>query len=147
MLQPGDPAPDFTALNQDGKKVTLSKLRGKKVVLFFYPGDDTPTCTKEACNLRDHYTPLKKAGYKLYGISPDNQKSHLKFIAKYSLPYDLLVDTDRQIINLYEVWGPKQLFGIKYDGVLRTTFVIDENGILEKVIDKVNSKDHAAQIL
>ncbi len=147
MLSPGTPAPDFTALNQDGKRITLSKLKGTKVVLFFYPADHTPTCTTEVCNLRDHFKILKKKGYKLFGISPDSAKSHRKFADKYHLPYDLLADTDRHIIKAYGVWGPKQLFGIHYDGVLRTTFVIDEAGIIVQVIDKVKSKDHAAQIL
>jgi thioredoxin-dependent peroxiredoxin len=139
--------PDFTINDQDGKPVTLSDLKGKKVVLYFYPADLTPTCTIEACNLRDNYKTLLKRGYEVLGISPDTEKKHLRFIAKEKLPFRLLSDVDLKVHNLYGTWGPKVLFGRNYMGTLRTTFVINEKGIIEDIIEKVVSKDHAAQIL
>ncbi|HOX84162.1 MAG TPA: thioredoxin-dependent thiol peroxidase [Chryseolinea sp.] len=146
-LKIGSKAPDFTVNDQDGKPVTLSDLKGKKIVLYFYPADLTPTCTTEACNLRDNYKMLLKRGYEVLGISPDTEKKHLKFIAKEKLPFRLLSDVDLKVHNLYGTWGDKVLFGREYKGTLRTTFVINEEGIIEDIIDKVVSKDHAAQIL
>lgn len=146
-LQAGDKAPDFTSKDQDGKEVKLSDYRGKKVVLYFYPQDDTPTCTKEACNLRDNYEVLLKNGYVVLGVSPDTEKSHLKFIKKHKLPFPLLADTERAIVDAYGVWGEKTTFGKTYMGLLRTTFVIDEQGIISEVISKVDSANHTDQIL
>ncbi len=146
-LKIGSKAPDFTVNDQDGKAVTLSDLRGKKIVLYFYPADLTPTCTTEACNLRDHYKALLKQGYEVLGISPDTEKKHRKFIEKEKLPFRLLSDIDLKVHNLYGTWGDKVLFGREYKGTLRTTFVINEKGVIEDIIDKVVSKEHAAQIL
>ena len=146
-LQVGDAAPEFTSKDQNGNEVKLSDYKGKKVILYFYPQDDTPTCTKEACNLRDNYEMLLAKGYIVLGVSPDNEKSHLKFIKKHSLPFPLLADTDRQIIDAYGVWGEKTTFGKTYMGILRTTFVIDELGNIQEVIGKVDSANHTDQIL
>lgn len=146
-LTAGDKAPDFTTTDQDGKTVKLSALRGRKVVLYFYPRDMTPGCTAEACNLRDNYRALTKAGYEVLGISTDTEQSHQKFIAKERLPFRLLSDVDKKVHNLYGTWVEKSLYGRKYMGTARKTFVIDENGVIERIIDKVNTKDHAAQIL
>ena len=146
-LKAGDKAPDFTATDQDGKTVKLSSFRGQKVVLYFYPRDMTPGCTNEACNLRDNYKALTKAGYEVLGISTDSEESHQKFIAKERLPFRLLSDPDTQVHNLYGTWVEKSLYGRKYMGTARKTFVIDEKGVIERIIDKVNTKDHAAQIL
>jgi peroxiredoxin Q/BCP len=141
------PAPDFEAFNQDGKAVKLSDYRGKKVVLYFYPKDNTPTCTTQACNLRDNYKKLLKNGYVVLGVSVDNVKSHAKFKAKFELPFDLIADPDHAIIDKYGVWGEKMMYGKKYMGTFRTTFVIDEKGIITEIIDKVESKAHASQII
>ncbi|MDX1683641.1 MAG: thioredoxin-dependent thiol peroxidase [Saprospiraceae bacterium] len=146
-LKEGDKAPHFEGTIQSGKKVSLDDYKGKKLVLFFYPKDNTPTCTTEACNLRDNYSRLKKAGYEILGISPDSEKKHQNFIEKYDLPFDLLADTDQDMLNAYGVWGEKKFMGRTYDGVHRTTFVIDENGVIEDVIKKVKAKAHAGQIL
>ena len=146
-LQVGDPAPDFNGFIEEGKSVSLSDFRGKKLILFFYPKDDTPGCTAEACNLRDNYADLKAKGYELLGVSPDPLKKHAKFQDKYELPFPLLSDEDHTVLNTYGVWGPKKFMGREYDGVHRTTFVIDENGMLEQVITKVKTKHHTAQIL
>lgn len=146
-LEVGDTAPDFSSKDQNGKEIKLSDFKGKKVVLYFYPQDDTPTCTKEACNLRDNYKMLLSKGYVVLGVSPDNEKSHLKFIKKYKLPFPLLADTERTIVDSYGVWGEKTTFGRTYMGILRTTFVIDERGIIEEVISKVDSANHTDQIL
>jgi len=146
-LQAGDKAPDFEVVDQEEKKVRLSDYVGKKLALFFYPQDDTPTCTVEACNLRDNYKTLKAHGYEVVGISPDPPKKHVKFISKFKLPYRLLSDVDRKVIEAYGVWGEKELFGRKYMGVYRTTFIIDATGTIERVIDEVKSKEHAEQIL
>ncbi len=143
----GKKAPDFSAPDQNGKIRTLEEFHGKKLVLYFYPEDDTPTCTVEACDLRDNYRKLLKAGYAILGVSPDPPKKHLKFIAKYKLPFDLLSDEDLTICKTYCVWDWKTLFGRTYMGVLRTTFIIDENGIIEEIIYKVKSKMHSEQIL
>jgi peroxiredoxin Q/BCP len=140
-------APDFTINDQDGNPVSLKYYRGKKVVVFFYPQDNTPTCTIEACNIRDNYSKLKKRGYVVLGISPDSEKKHQNFIKKFSLPYTLLCDPDKVVHNLYGVWSQKTTFGKTYMGTLRTTFIIDEEGMIIKVIDKVESKRHTAQIL
>lgn len=140
-------APDFEALNQDGKAVKLSDYRGKKVVLYFYPKDNTPTCTTQACNLRDNYEQLLKNGYVVLGVSVDNVKSHAKFKAKFELPFDLIADPDHAIVDKYGVWGEKMMYGKKYMGTFRTTFVIDEKGIITEIIDKVESKAHTSQII
>ena len=146
-LKAGDKAPDFTTLDQDGNNFTLSDNFGKKIILFFYPKDDTPTCTKEACNLRDNYSMLRKKGYDIIGVSPDGVKSHQKFIKKFELPFRLITDEDRAVAKKYDVYGPKMFMGREIISVHRTTFVIDEKGILEQVIRKVKSGDHANQIL
>jgi len=146
-LKVGDKAPSFVGKDQDGKEVKLSDYKGKKVALFFYPKDNTPTCTKEACNLRDNYSSFKKANYEVIGVSADDEKSHRKFIKKFSLPYTLIADIDRSINEAYGVWQEKMLFGRKYMGTVRTTFIINEKGIIENIIDKVNSEEHTSQIL
>ena len=145
-LKPGDKAPDFKTLNQRGETIKLKDLKGKKVVLYFYPQDDTPTCTTEACNLRDNYHALMAKGYQVYGISPDGVKKHQKFIAKHQLPFDLLTDEDHAIAEKYGVWALKTLFGKTYMGVLRTTFIL-EKGKITDIIEKVVSKDHSTQIM
>jgi len=146
-LKPGDKAPNFSAPDQDGKIHQLSDYKGKKLVVFFYPGADTPSCTKEACNLRDNYETFKARNYELLGVSADTQKKQGKFITKYNLPFPLLADEDKSVINAFGVWGPKKFMGRLFDGINRTTFVIDENGIIEDVITDVKTKEHAAQIL
>lgn len=147
MPEVGDKAPPFKAMDQNGNWVSLADFKGKKVILFFYPEDDTPTCTEEACNLRDNYALLKKKGFTILGISPDEIKSHKKFEQKFKLPFTLLADPDRKIIDAYGSWGPKQMFGRKYMGVYRQTFIIDEKGRVERAFRKVHSKKHTAQIL
>ena len=147
LLTEGDKAPDFTAVDQTGKTVKLSDLKGKKVIVYFYPKDDTPGCTAEACNLRDNYDELIQKGFEVIGISPDNENSHKKFREKYNLPFHLLADTEKKILKAYGAWGEKKMYGKSYEGVLRTTYVINEKGMIEKVIAKVNTKDHAKQIL
>ncbi|RPD98772.1 thioredoxin-dependent thiol peroxidase [Aureibaculum marinum] len=146
-LKIGDKAPDFEAKDQNGKTVKLTDYKGKKLVLFFYPRASTPGCTAEVCNLRDNYTILKEKGYELLGVSADTAKKQENFINKNSLPFPLLADVDKTVINSYKVWGPKKFMGKEFDGIYRTTFVIDENGIIVDVITKVKTKDHAAQIL
>lgn len=146
-ISKGIPAPELNIPDQNGNIVTLTNLKGKKVVLYFYPKDNTPTCTEEACNLRDNYKALLKAGYAVYGVSPDSGKKHKNFIAKFDLPFDLLADTELTVVNAYGVWAKKKMYGREYMGVLRTTYIIDENGIIEDVIESVKSKEHAAQIL
>src|SRR6185436_15604311 len=141
-LKVGKAAPPFTGLNEDGKEVSLADYKGKKLVLYFYPADNTPTCTEESCNLRDNYQTFLKQGYEVLGVSPDSQKKHRNFIKKYKLPFSLISDPDLKIIKQYGVWGLKKLFGLTYMGVLRTTFVIDEEGIIERLIDKVTAKTH-----
>lgn len=143
----GELAPDFTGRDQDNLEVTLSKLNGKKVVLYFYPKDDTPGCTAQACNLRDNYSELIKAGYVIIGVSSDDEVSHKNFQKKYALPFSLIADTDKTINQKYGVWVEKEKEGKKYFGTARTTFVIDEKGIITKVIDKVETDNHAKQIL
>jgi thioredoxin-dependent peroxiredoxin len=145
-LKTGDPAPAFSAPDQNGNVVTLDQFSGKKLVLYFYPKDDTPGCTAEACDLRDNYKKLMAEGYEILGVSPDSQKSHLKFIEKYSLPFSLLSDVDKKILEAYGAWGEKKLYGKSYMGVLRKSFVISEKGTIENIIEKVNTKEHARQI-
>lgn len=146
-LKVGDKAPAFSGKDQNGKKVSLSELKGKKVVLYFYPEDDTPTCTVQACNLRDNYALLKKNGFEVIGVSPNDEKSHKKFEAKFNLPFTLLADPDHMVINKYGVWGEKQMFGNKYMGVHRTTFVINEKGIITKIFLRPKNKQHAEEIV
>lgn len=146
-LSPGDPAPDFTSTDQNGQPIRLSDYRGKKVVLYFYPKDDTSGCTAQACNLRDNYADLRAAGYEVLGVSVDNQTSHQKFISKFDLPFTLVADTDKQVVEAYGVWQAKSMYGRKYMGTVRTTFIIDENGIITDIIGKVDTQKHAEQIL
>lgn len=146
-LNIGDPAPDFTSTDQNGKPIRLSDYRGKKVVLYFYPKDDTSGCTAQACSLRDRYTDLRTAGYEVLGVSIDNQTSHQKFITKYDLPFTLVADTDKQVVDAYGVWQEKSMYGRKYMGTVRTTFLIDENGMITNTIGKVDTQKHAEQIL
>jgi thioredoxin-dependent peroxiredoxin len=146
-LKTGDVAPDFSVNDQHGKPVKLSDFKGKKVVLYFYPKDDTPGCTAEACSLRDNYSALQKAGYVVLGVSADDEKSHQKFIKKFELPFTLLADTDKQIHEKYGTWVEKSMYGRKYMGTARVTFIIDEKGAIAEIIEKVDTKDHAAQIL
>lgn len=146
-LKAGSKAPDFSVNDQDGKPVTLSGLKGKKVVLYFYPKDQTPGCTAEACNLRDNYKALQKQGYEVLGVSTDSEKSHQKFIAKEKLPFRLLADVDRVIHQKYGTWVEKSMYGRKYMGTARVTYIINEQGIIDDVIEKVDTKNHADQIL
>ena len=147
MLAKGDEAPHFEGTDQDGNKITTADLIGKKWVLFFYPKADTPTCTIEACNMRDNYQDLQTAGYTVIGISADDSRKQKKFQEKHLLPYTLIADTEKTICNAYGVWGPKKFMGREYEGIHRTTFVVNENGILEKVITDVKAKTHSKQIL
>jgi len=146
-LKEGDKAPNFTAKDQDGNPISLSDFKGKKVILYFYPQDDTPTCTKEACNYRDNYQSLLGKGFQVIGVSFDTVKSHKKFIKKYDLPFPLVADPDKKIIEAYGVWGEKTLFGRDYMGTLRTTFVIDEKGKIAHIINKVVSGNASQQVL
>ncbi len=146
-LVAGKKAPDFTGTGQDGNILSLSNFKGGKVILFFYPEDDTPTCTIQACNLRDNYTALQKEGFTVIGVSPNDEKSHQKFKTKFDLPFTLIADPQHKIIKRYGVWGEKNLYGRKYLGLHRTTFVIDEKGIIKKIFLRPNNKAHAAEIL
>ena len=146
-LEPGDKAPDFTSKDQDGNTISLADYKGKKLVLFFYPKASTPGCTAEACNLSDNYSRFQKAGYEILGVSADSEKRQTNFRNKYKFPYPLLADEDKSVIEAFGVWGPKKFMGREYDGIHRTTFVIDENGIIEDVILKVKTKEHTNQIL
>ena len=146
-LKEGDKAPDFEAKIQTGKSIKLSDYHGKKVVLYFYPKDNTPGCAAESCNLRDNYKHMQKLGYVVLGVSKDDENSHQKFIDKYELPFDLIADTDRVVHELYGTWGEKMNYGRKYMGTIRTTFVINEEGNIEEVINKVKTKEHVSQIL
>ncbi len=146
-LKEGDKAPAFTGTDQDGKKISLKDFKDQKVVLYFYPEDDTPTCTIQACNLRDNYALLKKEGLQIIGISPDDEAKHKKFEKKFSLPFPLLADPRHTIIEKYGVWGEKQMFGNKYMGLHRTTFVIDEKGLIQKIFLKPKSASHAEEII
>jgi thioredoxin-dependent peroxiredoxin len=147
QLKKGDKAPEFKGVNQDGKEINFNSFKGKGLILFFYPKDNTPGCTSEACNLSDNYSVLKKKGFELLGVSADSEQSHLKFIAKNSLKFDLIADTDKTICKAYGVWGEKKNYGKVYEGIYRTTFIIDQNGLISNVIEKVNTKDHTNQIL
>ena len=146
-LKEGDKAPIFKGKDQEGKEVSLSDLKGKKVILYFYPKDMTPGCTAQACNLRDNYDALLKKGYAVVGVSTDDEKSHRKFAEKYELPFPLLADDDKTIVTQYGVFGEKQMMGKTYDGVFRTTFLINENGVIDKIIAKPDTQNHTEEIL
>ncbi len=146
-LKIGDKAPAFTGKDQDGNTVKLSDFKGYNLILYFYPKDDTPGCTAESCDLRDNYEMWLSRGYKVLGVSPDDQESHKKFIKKYDLPFPLLADPDKEIIKAYGAWGTKKMYGKEYEGLLRTTFVIDVNGVIQSIFQKVKTKEHTAQIL
>lgn len=146
-LQPGDKAPSFKSKDQNGNTISLKDFKGKKVILYFYPEDDTPVCTVEACNFRDHFALLRKKGYEIVGVSPNGIESHKKFETKYQLTFTLLADEDKKIINDYGVWGLKKLYGREYMGIQRATFVIDEKGSIEKIIPRVLSKKATEQVL
>ncbi len=146
-LQIGDQTPPFSGEDQDGQQVSLASFAGRKLVLYFYPKDDTPGCTAEACSLRDGHSALRKAGYEVLGVSPDKATKHRKFADKYSLPFRLMADPDKKAALAYGVWGRKKFMGREYDGILRTTFLIDEKGVITDIIRDVNTKDHAAQVL
>jgi peroxiredoxin Q/BCP len=147
MLKEGSTAPVFTTTDTDGNTVKLKDLRGKKVVLYFYPKDDTPGCTKEACSFRDAFSDFKKKGITILGVSPDKQSAHQKFTEKYKLPFTLLSDTDHAIAEAYESWGEKKFMGRTYLGVLRNTFLIDEKGKIKKIFEKVKPEEHASEVL
>ncbi|MFZ4454783.1 MAG: thioredoxin-dependent thiol peroxidase [Bacteroidales bacterium] len=148
-LKAGDKAPEMLGINQNGQVVKISDYAGKKLVIYFYPKDSTPGCTMQACSLRDNYADLKKAGYEILGVSIDSAKSHLNFIAKQTLPFDLIADTDKKLVEIFGVWVEKSMYGRSYMGTARTTFIIDENGVIEQVIEpkEVKTKEHAAQLL
>ena len=146
-LKKGDTAPEFSAINQDGKMINLTDYKGKKVVLYFYPKDNTPGCTTQSCNLRDNYALLQKQGYEIFGISQDSEKSHQKFIEKQALPFNLISDADHKVHHLYGTWALKKYMGKEYMGTVRTTFVIDEKGEISDVIEKVKTDNHTSQIL
>jgi peroxiredoxin Q/BCP len=143
----GDKAPDFTATDQNGKTVSLANFKGKNVILYFYPKDDTPGCTAEACDFRDNYQSLLGKGFEVIGVSTDDEKSHKKFESKYNLPFTLIADADKHIVEAYGVWVEKNMYGKKYMGTARTTFIIDGNGVISKVIDKVDTKNSSQQVL
>jgi peroxiredoxin Q/BCP len=145
-LKEGIKAPAFAGIDQNGKEVKLSDFAGKKLVLYFYPKDNTPGCTAEACSLRDSYDTLLKKGFAVVGVSPDSEKSHKNFAGKYTLPFPLIADTSKKILNDYGVWGEKKMYGKSYFGVIRTTFIIDRNGVIDKIITKVNTAGHAEQL-
>jgi peroxiredoxin Q/BCP len=147
QLKEGQVAPYFEGIDQDGKIIRLSDFAGKKLALYFYPKDDTPGCTAEACNLRDNYQDLLKEGIAVVGVSTDSEKSHKKFAQKYSLPFPLLADTSGKIVNDYGVWGEKKLYGRSFKGIFRTTFIIDEKGMIDKIISKVETSAHSVQIM
>lgn len=146
-LQAGDKVPNFKVSDQNGNLISSEDYKGKKWIVFFYPKASTPGCTAEACNLRDNYEELQSQGYELLGVSADSQKKQLNFKEKYKLPFPLLADENKEVLNAFGVWGPKKFMGREFDGIHRKTFVINENGIIDRVIDKVKTKDHAAQIL
>ncbi len=147
QLKEGDMAPAFTGTDQDGNSISLSELKGKKVILYFYPKDNTPGCTAEACNLRDNFSKLKKMGFEVIGVSADSEKSHQNFISKYELPFHLISDTNKEMLKAYNAWGTKKLYGKEYEGIIRKTFVIDESGKIIMIIEKVDTKDHTNQII
>jgi peroxiredoxin Q/BCP len=146
-LNEGMKAPDFTGSNQQGEPVSLAGLKGKKVILYFYPKDNTPGCTAEACNLRDNYKELTDKGFEVIGVSADSEKSHQNFIAKYDLPFNLVSDKEKEVLKAYGAWGVKKMYGKEYEGILRKTFIIDEKGTIVKIINKVDTKNHTGQIL
>lgn len=146
-LLSGNKAPDFQVKDQDGNLVSLAQFKGQKLVIYFYPKDDTPGCTLQSCNLRDNYEELQRAGYQVLGVSVDDEKSHRKFIKKFNLNFPLLADTEKKMVNDYGVWREKSMYGKAYMGIVRTTFVIDENGVISEIIEKVDVENHAAQIL
>lgn len=146
-LKVGEKAPDFTGMDENNNPVSLSDFKGKKLILFFYPKANTPACTAETCNLRDHYSELKEKGFELLGVSADSLKKQSNFKKKFDLPFPLLADTEQTVINAYGVWGPKQMFGKTFDGIYRTTFVINEQGIIQNIFTEVESANHAEQIL
>jgi peroxiredoxin Q/BCP len=146
-LAAGDKAPQFEGVNQNGEKISLNDFKGKKLILYFYPKDNTPGCTAESCNLNANYEMWLNKGYDVVGVSPDNEKSHLKFIDKFGLKFNLIADTKNEILEAYGVWGEKSMYGKKYMGVLRTTYVIDGNGIIESVFEKVDTGNHTKQII
>lgn len=145
-LSIGDKAPDFKGKDQDGNTLSLEQFKGKKLVLYFYPKDNTPGCTAEACNIRDNYQEFLKKGYAVVGVSADSEKSHHNFISKYDLPFPLLSDPEKEVIKSYGAWGEKSMYGKKYEGILRMTFIISEEGFVEKIIEDVKTKDHSRQI-
>lgn len=147
MLNIGEKAPSFSGVDQNNNTLEISQFKGSKIVLYFYPKDSTPGCTAEACNLRDNYELLQKQGYKIIGVSPDNVKSHEKFATKYELPFPLIADTDKKIVTDYQVWGEKKFMGRTYMGVFRTTFIINEQGIIEDILTQVDTKNHTEQII
>ncbi len=147
ILEAGDKAPLFECLNQNEERINSNTFLGSKLILFFYPKDNTPGCTAEACNLSENFDLLTEKGFKLLGVSPDSPKRHVKFIEKFSFPFDLLADEEHKVMDLFGVWGLKKFMGREYDGVHRTTFIIDENGIIEHVIKKVKTKQHTEQLL
>jgi peroxiredoxin Q/BCP len=147
LLNEGDKAPDFSGINQHGKKISLSDYKGKKVILYFYPKDNTPGCTSESCNLNDNYQMWLSKGFEVIGVSPDSEASHKKFADKYNLSFNILADTEKEILQAYGAWGEKKMYGKIYMGVLRTTYIINEEGIIEKVFEKVKTKDHTNQII
>ncbi len=146
-LKVGDKAPDFTGVNEKGETISLADYKGKKLILFFYPKDNTPGCTAAACDLRDNYAELQKQGFELLGVSPDSPKKHAKFIEKFEFPFPLLADEDKTVLNAFDAWGLKKFMGREYDGVLRSTYIIDEKGVISHVIEKVKTKTHASQIM
>ncbi len=147
QFKEGDKSPYFEGTDQDGKKISLNDYKGKKLILYFYPKDNTSGCTAEACNLNDNYARLTSLGYEVVGVSPDSATSHLKFIAKYNLSFHLIADTEKKILETYGVWAEKSMYGRKYMGVLRTTFIIDEQGVIQRIITKVDTKNHVNQII
>jgi peroxiredoxin Q/BCP len=146
VLKEGDPAPAIDAVDQEGKRITLEEYKGRKVVLYFYPKDNTPGCTAEACDLRDHYSQFIKKGFEVIGVSADSGNSHQKFISKFELPFRLISDVDKKVLKDYGAWGEKKLYGKSFLGIRRKTFIIDQNGTIEKIIEKVNTKAHSEQI-
>ncbi len=146
-LTKGVKAPDFRGKNQNGNTISLSDFKGKKIILYFYPKDNTPGCTAEACNLNENYDEFIKKGFEIVGVSPDNEQSHTKFISKNGLQFNLIADTDKTILKAYGAWGMKKMYGKEYEGVLRTTYIIDENGRIEHVFTRVDTKNHTQQIL
>jgi peroxiredoxin Q/BCP len=146
-IQEGDKAPHFKGIDQHEKEISLTDFKGKKLVLYFYPKDNTPGCTMQSCNLRDNFSVLKSLGFEVVGVSPDGIESHKKFANRFNLPYSLIVDEEHKIIKAYDVWGKKSLFGVAYQGLIRTTFLINEKGIIDAVIDNVKTSSHTKQIM